>query len=110
MREVNTYVGENCIVLNLKTNCIYPACAIISKMRDNKWYFDRLMVPKEARHKGFASRLMQKLVELLDEKDIELINEVHGRGDLNNDQLVVFYKKYGFRETERPYRLLRLPH
>lgn len=109
MRNADIYAGENCIVLHLMTNCIFPACATISKIKDNMWYFNRLIVPKSARNKGFATRLMEMLIELLDEKKIVLINEVQGTGDLNNDQLVTFYKKYGFKETEHPYRLIRNP-
>lgn len=109
MNDVETRIGENCIVLYLNTSCIFPACATITRICGNTWYFNRLIVPKAARHKGFASCLMKKLIKLLDEKKIILINEVSGHGDLNNDQLVVFYKKYGFKETDRIYRLIRKP-
>ncbi|CCO08742.1 GNAT family N-acetyltransferase [Desulforamulus hydrothermalis] len=109
MRDIKVYAGENCIVIHVKTNYLFPACATISRLHDNVWYFNRLIVPKCTRRQGLAGELMKKLVTLLDDNKIILINEVQGTGDLNNDQLVIFYKKYGFFETDRPYRLIRLP-
>jgi len=75
---------------------------------DNVWYFNRLFVPKQIRKKGIASRLLQELVKIMEEDKIIMICEINAYGDLEEEELVDLYKKYGFKETPDEY-LLYIP-
>lgn len=87
--------------------------ADISKMgfdnTKNIYYFNRLIVPQPLRGKGVATLLMKKLIEILDIEKIILICEVNPYGDLNEEQLFKFYKKYGFVDDESFKSLIRFP-
>lgn len=71
---------------------------LLDKKIEDAWFFNRLFVPSEMRNKGIATQLMNRLIEILDEYNICLINTVNAYGDLNEDQLITFYKKFGFKE------------
>lgn len=72
--------------------------AEISKLNfnDNIYYFNRLIVHQSLRNKGIASALMNKLIEVLDCNKITLICDINPYGDLDLNQLITFYGKYGF--------------
>ena len=59
-------------------------------------YINRLIVPKKVRGQGIATELMKKFVSILDSKKINAILEINAYGDLDEDQLKRFYKKFGF--------------
>jgi len=82
---------------------IYRACAEISRLKDNQWYFNRLLVPESLRNKGYATQLLKKLLAIVKEKDIELILEINPYGDLNFEQLEKLYLKHGFVKHEEHF-------
>jgi ribosomal protein S18 acetylase RimI-like enzyme len=70
----------------------------IKEDSDNIWFFNRLKAYEEG--KGFGSKLMKELVKILDKKNIILINHVNPYGNLNLNQLITFYKKFGFENAK----------
>lgn len=82
--------------------------ASISNMGDH-WCFNRLVVHQRLRGQGIATKLMGRLTETLDRQQILLVNDVNPYGDLSFQQLIRFYKKFGFVETDTPGRLVRYP-
>jgi GNAT superfamily N-acetyltransferase len=102
-------ISDQCIIISYHIPNIFGlASATISNM-GNEWYFNRLVVHEKMRNKGVATLLMDELIKVLDEKQITLINDINPYGDLNFKQLEIFYKKYGFIETEEKSRLIRYP-
>ena len=89
----------------------YSATAELSKI-DNKlvkdylqinvdgtwYYFNRLFVTQKIRGKGLATRLMNQVIGWADTEKINILNEINPYGDLNLDQLISFYKKFGFKQ------------
>ena len=78
------------------------------------WYdFNRLFVPPRMGRQEVASGLMQQVVEWADANDVNIFNGVNPYGDLNMQQLVAFYKRYGFEQVtdipEGEYLLIRQP-
>ena len=62
------------------------------------WYFNRLFVRNKFRGLGVATELMKKLINFIEEKKILLVCDVNPYGDLTKEQLISFYKKFGFQE------------
>jgi len=86
--------------------------ATISNMNflgNEEWFFNRLFVHEKMRNQGVGTMLMSELVRVLDEDKIVLVNEVNPYGDLDYNQLVSFYKKYGFVDMEIEGGLIRYP-
>lgn len=75
-------------------------------------YVNRLIVAEPVRGRGIATKLMEALVEKADEKQINVVLEINAYGDLNRDELEVFYGKFGFNKSNieglyvRQYRIL----
>ena len=103
------YIGNDNITLNfINKELNQSACIEISHLPsfkdlldediDDCWFFNRLFVSPKIRNQGIATKLMNRLIEILDEKNICLVNTVNSYGDLDQDQLITFYKKFGFRD------------
>lgn len=70
----------------------------IPEIRDlkNWWFFNRLFVPEKLRRRGLATKLMEQVVTWADQEKINILNTINPYGDLNLEQLIHFYSKYGF--------------
>lgn len=74
-----------------------PICNnLLDEPLKDPWFFNRLCISEKLRNKGVATLMMKRLIEILDEKRIDLINTVNPYGDLNEEELIKFYKKFGF--------------
>lgn len=60
------------------------------------FWFCRLKAKVEGQGEG--TRLMRRLVEILDNKRITVVNAVNPYGCMDMEQLKVFYAKYGFED------------
>lgn len=87
----------------LPTNC--P----VHRFSGEWWWFARLFVQPEYRNTGIATSLMNDVVDWADEKHIAILCTVNAYGDLDTNQLVKFYKKFGFEVEEPPATLIRIP-
>ena len=65
---------------------------------DPVFWFTRLKAKVEGRGEG--TRLMRRLVEILDERGITVVNALNPYGSMDVQALTEFYKKYGFSEVE----------
>lgn len=72
---------------------------------DNVWYFNRLFVPKQLRSTGIANKLLMELVKVMEEDKITMVCDVNSYGDLDEEQLINLYRKYGFNDTGDGYLL-----
>ena len=65
---------------------------------DNVFWFARLKAKKEG--VGSGTVLMNELVKILDKRKISVINAVNPYGVMTMEDLLDFYKKFGFEEVE----------
>ncbi|WP_143288705.1 GNAT family N-acetyltransferase [Calderihabitans maritimus] len=101
--NISRYIYDDYIIISIDLqNPQRNAVAEISKLGDS-WFFNRLFVPPEHRRKGIANALMEELVKILDAKCITLRNEINPYGDMTYEQLLAFYKKFGFKKTEEGF-------
>lgn len=100
--NTNDYVSVSVIVDR------HLASAEVSRLDNNLWYFNRLIVPSAIRNQGIATRIMEQLVKILDTEKITLACDINPYGDLDFNQLYKFYKKYGFVDDNR-FNLMRHP-
>jgi len=62
------------------------------------YYFNRLFVPQQLRRQGIATKLMTQVVEWADTNNYNIWNDINPYGEMDLDQLIKFYKKFGFEE------------
>lgn len=75
----------------------------ITEYKRPTYYFNRLVVPTTFRNKGHATALMQEVVAWFDENECDIVLDINAYGDLDLDQLIKFYSKFGFTRTpDRP--------
>lgn len=60
------------------------------------FWFCRLKAKVEG--EGEGTKLMTRLVQILDEKQITVVNGVNPYGSMSMDELKDFYRKYGFED------------
>jgi len=82
--------------------------ASLNMMKENVWFFNRLVVHKSLRGKGIGTALMKKVVNFCKSNNISLINGMNPYGDLDFEQLKRFYLKHGFIETHQEDTLVLL--
>jgi ribosomal protein S18 acetylase RimI-like enzyme len=61
----------------------------------------RINVPKAHRGQGHGTALLKKILEAADEEKINLYLEVSPSDGLNYNQLVSWYRRYGFRPMRK---------
>ncbi len=67
--------------------------------------FNRLKSRVE--RQGEATKLMEKLVKLLDEESFTVVNSVNAYGSMSQEDLKKFYEKYGFVEVAQDVMIRR---
>lgn len=109
--QIETVTEENISLLSEKGAGAVDLCRIkhdrvtayfaevAGALSPNIFWFSRLHVKPAYRRKGIATALMTRLVEILDRDRICVMCEVNPYGDLSREQLIAFYKKFGFRQT-----------
>ena len=60
------------------------------------FWFNRLKAKVEGQGEG--TKLMERLVQILDEKKITVVNGLNPYGSMSMDELKDFFKKYGFED------------
>ena len=97
-KEYPQYIGTAEVTL------MYPALFEMPKEIDTSrtwYYFSRIFVHRKIRNKGHATRLMQQLIEWADTYDYHIFCDINPYGDLTLEQLIVFYKKFGFKQIRK---------
>lgn len=99
--------SEFCMSINILCDKYHLASIEISKIPDeDNWYFNRLIVPKEFRHQGYATKLLCELEKIADEKAMNIVLDINPYGDLNHEQLHNLYMKHGFINHDK-YEMIR---
>lgn len=104
--EIREGINDESITLSVLEGNRLALCEL-SKMFDPQafglpegtWlYFSRLNVPASIRGRGIGGAMMQRLVEILDERQWHVVNEVnlYPDSEMTLDELMDFYRKYGF--------------
>ena len=70
------------------------------------YYFNRLLVNENIRGRGLATKLMSRVIFWADTEDVNILNELNPYGGLNMDQLISFYKKFGFEQPNNNIPLM----
>ena len=70
---------------------------------------NRLNVPEAHRRKGIATELMQRECDDANLNGTTLILQVAPSGGMDFDQLVAFYRKFGFRTHQQSGMMIRRP-
>jgi len=60
------------------------------------FFFSRLIVAPKMRGKGYSKLLLSKVAEWADKHNIEIYLDINPYGDLDLDQLITLYKRFGF--------------
>lgn len=80
------------------------------KLRDGMRELIAVHTPDEDRRKGYASKLLKAVVEEADLAGIVLMLTVRDDGDMNSQQLMAWYTKYGFKAIQmHPVIMARQP-
>lgn len=76
------------------------AIADLVEISPEHYLITRINVPRELRGRGLASELLQEIIEDADEEGVTL--EIHpvSSGSLTRSDLVLWYKRHGFRWGE----------
>lgn len=80
----------------------------IAKVHVSKWgtigYIGSLYINPSYRNRGFATRLMKKVIKLYGNKELQLLARPHEIAEnvdrIPLDKLVSFYRRFGFLETD----------
>lgn len=107
--RITKIINNGCISITYHESGNFGIGSATISNTGNEWYFNRLIVHESMRNKGIAKILMNELIEILDNKQIILINDINPYGDLNFKQLVKFYNKYNFKKSEFKGRFIRYP-
>jgi GNAT superfamily N-acetyltransferase len=103
MLTFNDYLNESLVY---KLNKEFPKPGYIFRIHDRgkDLYLDIILVPYKDRGKGKGTKFLKRLIELAKEegKDIYLnVSDMYAEDDnLKGDDLVNFYKKFGFKPTK----------
>ena len=95
----NGSIESQCIHFYIKEND-WVSSAEISVIDEHTWDFNRLIVHRTMRGKGYASMLVDKVVEFCQENKLDLQCGINPYGDMDFKQLKDFYIRHGFQETE----------
>lgn len=105
--DIKESVRDDSISLNVIEGHRLAVCELAKMIEpesfglpSGEWFFfSRLNVPERLRGRGIGSALMSRLVELLDEHQLNVVNEINPYGresDMGFKELKAFYEKYGF--------------
>ena len=97
--KIDSYTGV--IDLMMLDKDVLPISKKFKKRGQTWYYLNRIIVSKKIRHKGVATQLMQEMVDWADCQKINILLEINPYGDLDLDQLIAFYGKFGFKHYGR---------
>lgn len=71
-------------------------CSTLCKA--DSMYFNRLYIRPEYRGKGLGSKLLDRLLELVKDRNIELQLDINPYGEMDYLELECFYVRHGFKK------------
>lgn len=98
--EYREVIQNNYIAISAYEERNPVGVAEISMMEDNIFFFNRLLIQRPYRGNGYSKILMDKLLEIVDIKKINIILTINPYGDMDKEDLVKFYEQYGFQESK----------
>jgi ribosomal protein S18 acetylase RimI-like enzyme len=104
--------------MDLSRGILLRTCYVISEVRaiadllppgevTPGWTISRINVPREHRGKGYGSQLLTQILADADKENAELWLEVSPSDGLSYSQLVTWYERYGFSESNYGYLVRR---
>lgn len=76
---------------------------------ESGWLITRINVPKSARHLGYGTTLLNRILADADDQGVELWVHPTASGGLSQRQLVSWYIRHGFNKRADG-QMLRYPH
>jgi ribosomal protein S18 acetylase RimI-like enzyme len=73
------------------------------------WVITRINVPREHRGQGLGSKMLKEICADADKEGCSLGLDVSPSDGLDYDQLVAWYKRYGFKSSQHGYYMVRRP-
>ena len=67
---------------------------------DDHWYFNRLFVKPQWRHRGLAKKILTRFTQLCADRRLVMLCDVNPYGDLDREQLMNLYRRFGFTDTK----------
>jgi predicted GNAT family N-acyltransferase len=75
-----------------------------------KWMkVSRVRTRKQFRGKGYATQVLQKVIEVFGKTELRLSPHPDNTGGLEYEQLRAFYRRFGFCDVDGQKRMVRLP-
>lgn len=74
-------------------------CSLIN----NIWFFNRLFVKKNYRGNGYGSKVLDKMLEIIKNKNITLELMINPYGEMTYEQLEAFYLRHDFKKYDTCY-------
>lgn len=65
----------------------------------DEWFFNRLYVRPEYRGKGYGSKVLDKMLELVKKRNIILELAINPYGEMTYNELEAFYLHHGFKKS-----------
>lgn len=70
----------------------------------NALYFNRVFVHPEVRNNGIGTKLVKRMLELVDGYDLPLCCDINSYGDLDYDALYQWYLNLGFKSYKKKFK------
>lgn len=90
-------IKDNCTSIGV-AECSTSMVSEFGLRNKPQMYFNRLYVRPEYRRKGFGTKLLKKLLEIIKEQQVVLQLDINPYGEMDYSQLEMFYTKYGFKK------------
>lgn len=85
------------------------AIADLSEWGNNCYFIHRINVPKNERGKGYGSKLLKMICDEADKENAILMLQIVSSGEMSDEDLTEWYRKYGFVELPSEYAFIRYP-
>lgn len=102
--QENVFSDLESITVQISNGIVSIGIAEASWVEDfNAYYFNRIFVNPKYRGKGYGTKLINLILNVIDEKKSKLLLDINPYGDMSYDDLEAFYVRHGFKDIGNHY-------